>query len=175
MSWKNRVVSLEFIKAGSLIPDQRNYRLHPENQRQAMKEVLENVGWASAAIARYNESGELVLVDGHLRADLDKEEMIPVLIVDLDESEAAAVMATHDPLAGMAEIDTSALQALLEDMPSVGEIMTGNLDELLDSLQPKPVRETSSPSAERPRLEIAQSRMTKCPECGHDFEIPPKA
>ena len=36
-----------------------------------------------------------------------------------------------DPLAGMAEPDFSALQKLLDNMPDVGSLMTGHLNDLL--------------------------------------------
>ena len=130
MSWENRVKELRNVRAGDLIPDKRNWRVHPTGQRKALEEVLSTVGFAAAAIARETDQG-LVLVDGHLRADLDEDQVIPVLIVDLDEEEAATVMATMDPLSQMAEIDTDALQALVGNMLDVGSLMTGHLNDIL--------------------------------------------
>ncbi len=49
------------------------------------------------------------------RAVLSPDARIPVLVVDLDHSEAGAVMATLDPLAAMAEADRDALARLLSD------------------------------------------------------------
>lgn len=130
MKWENRVKELRTVRAGDLIPDERNWRHHPTGQKKAMEEVLNAIGWAAAAIARETKDG-LVLVDGHLRAGMDEDEIIPVLIVDLDETEAATVMATLDPLAMMAEVDTDALQSLLDDMLDVGSLMTGHLNDIL--------------------------------------------
>ena len=130
MKWHNRVKELRVVKAGSLIPDERNWRVHPTGQRRAMEEVLNSVGWSAAAIVRETPEG-LVLVDGHLRAGMDEDEEIPVLIVDLTEQEAGTVMATMDPLSQMAEVDTDALKLLVDDMLDVGTLMTGHLNDIL--------------------------------------------
>ena len=48
--------------------------------------------------------GSLEIIDGHLRQSLDPELVVPVLILDLDEAEAAKLLLSLDPLAGMAGI-----------------------------------------------------------------------
>ena len=105
---KNRVKELRSVRAGDLKPDLRNWRLHPKEQRDALVRMLDDVGWADAIKAR-EDNGDLYIVDGHLRAGLDPEELIPVLLLDIDRDEAAKVIATHDPLAAMAERDDEAL------------------------------------------------------------------
>jgi DNA modification methylase len=47
---------------------------------------------------------------------LTPEDTVPVLVLDLDEAEAGAVLATLDPLAAMAVIDQDALRALLGEI-----------------------------------------------------------
>lgn len=152
MKWQNRVKELRVVRAGDLKPDERNWRQHPVGQRRALQQVLDSVGWASAAIARETDDG-LVLVDGHLRAGLDDNEDIPVLIVDLTEHEAAAVMATFDPLADMAQVDTAALEELLKDMPDVGSLMTGHLMDLLN-------RPAWTPESDQEYVETAPAEET---------------
>ena len=106
---------MRYVKAGELIPDPRNYRKHPESQTQAVLTMLERTGWVDAAIARETDEG-LKLVDGHLRASLSPDDLVPTLVVDISEAEAGEVLATLDPLAAMAEIDVTALDALLADI-----------------------------------------------------------
>ena len=65
-------------------------------------------------IARETWAG-LVLIDGHLRADLDPDQILPVLVTDLDEAEAGKVLATLDPLSAMAVVDSDALARLISD------------------------------------------------------------
>ena len=81
---------------------------------------MRRVGYADALIARETADG-LELIDGHLRAGLDPEQQVPVLVTDLDEHEAATVLATLDPLAGMAETDDDALTALLDEIIAEGD------------------------------------------------------
>lgn len=77
--------------------------------------MLNTVGVVDAAIARETEDGRLVLVDGHLRRE-EISGSVPVLIVDLTENEAGQVLATLDPIAGMAQTDVDALAQLVADV-----------------------------------------------------------
>ena len=61
-----------------------------------------------------------MLVDGHLRADLDPEVELPVLVVDLTEEEAGEVLASFNPLSAMAQADVDALKALVDTIPPLG-------------------------------------------------------
>ena len=53
-------------------------------------------------------------------ADLTPDEEVPVLLVDLNDSEADKVLATFDPLSALAEADNAKLQALLDQIENVG-------------------------------------------------------
>lgn len=61
----------------------RMAQAHPE-QRKVLTALLGEVGIADALIAREMPDARLQLLDGHLRADLDKRAAWPVLITDLD-------------------------------------------------------------------------------------------
>ena len=132
---RNRIRELRTVRAGSLKADPRNWRKHPKAQRKALQTMLDRVGWADAVIARETPEG-LVLVDGHLRADLDANAEVPVLVVDLDEAEAGQVLATLDPLAAMAEANTEALSKLLQEVTV--PIDLGDLFPSLPGLVPEP-------------------------------------
>ena len=58
--------------------------------------------------------GSLELIDGHLRADLTPDAVVPVLVLDLTDEEADKLLATLDPLAAMAEADIGAFERLVE-------------------------------------------------------------
>ena len=122
---RNRIQALRRVRAKELKVDPRNWKHHPNAQRSALQKMLERVGWVDAVIARETAEG-LMLVDGHLRAGLDPETVIPVLVVDLDEKEAGEVLATLDPIVSMSEADAEALDSLLlsvtdEDFASLSE------------------------------------------------------
>ena len=136
---RNRIRELRTVRAGDLKVDPRNWRKHPKAQREALQAMLDRVGWADAVIARETPEG-LVLVDGHLRADLDANAEVPVLVVDLDEAEAGQVLATLDPLAAMAEANTEALSKLLQEVTvpiDLGDLFP-NLPGLVPELPPAP-------------------------------------
>src|SRR5690606_35133132 len=55
----------------------------------------------------------LELIDGHLRAEVTPEALVPVLVLDVTEAEADKILLTHDPLGAMAGSDAGQLDALL--------------------------------------------------------------
>ena len=86
-----------------------NWRLHPPQQQDALRGVLAEVGYADALLARELADGTLMLIDGHLRAETTPDAVVPVLVLDVDESEADKILLTHDPLAGMATVSDEQL------------------------------------------------------------------
>lgn len=123
---RDRVLELRRVKAGDLVANPGNWRLHPEPQRAAIRGLLSEIGYADALIAR-EANGALVLIDGHLRRSLHPEAVVPVLVLDVTESEADTLLATLDPLAAMARPDPGALSELLARVKSssaaVGELL----------------------------------------------------
>jgi len=110
--FRNRIVELRRVRASDLRRNPKNWRQHPEGQRSALLEMLGTVGFVGAAIGRDTGDG-VELIDGHLRADLAEDSDVPVLIVDLNDDEAAKVLATFDPLAALAIPDIDAFRDLL--------------------------------------------------------------
>ena len=100
---RDRIVELCRVRAGELRRHPQNWRLHPPAQQAAMAKVLGEVGYADALVARRLADGTLELIDGHLRAATTPDVEVPVLVVDLDDREAALLLAVHDSLTGMAE------------------------------------------------------------------------
>jgi ParB-like chromosome segregation protein Spo0J len=113
MKIKNRVKELRIVPASELLPNPKNWRTHPDAQKNALKGVLAEVGMADACLARELPDGSLMLIDGHLRAETVADAKVPVLILDVTEAEADKILATLDPLAAMAESDAAAFEELL--------------------------------------------------------------
>lgn len=113
---RDRITGLKRVRASELVPHPENYRLHPTRQAKGINAALGRIGFADALICRELGDGKLQIVDGHLRAEVSGDELVPVLVTDLSESEAREVLATMDPLVGMAAIDEEKLQTLLESM-----------------------------------------------------------
>lgn len=119
MEIRNRIKALEYIHTRDLVAHPGNWREHPKAQADALLGVLKEVGIAGALLAYRSErqGGALVVIDGHLRKDAAPQKW-PVLILDVDDSEADYLLATHDPLAAMATADAGALDALLSSVNS---------------------------------------------------------
>jgi DNA modification methylase len=110
-AFRDRIVDLRRVRAADLAEHPRNWRRHPERQRETLRALLAEIGYADALLA-YEQDGRLVLVDGHLRRSLDPDQIAPVLVTDLTEEEADLVLATLDPLAGLAQADPDRVAAL---------------------------------------------------------------
>jgi len=110
MKIRDRIKELRRMKASELAPNPSNYREHPAEQRNALRAILQEVGFADAVLGRELKDGGIMLLDGHLRQELaeeDEDQEIPVLILDVNEKEADLILATHDPVGAMANINGS--------------------------------------------------------------------
>ena len=109
----DRIKELRRVPASQIQPHPENWRIHPQSQQTALQGVLEQVGIADAVLAYEPSTGELVLIDGHLRRETLGDTVVPVLVTDLNEAEARVILATHDPLADMALQDDEMMRNLL--------------------------------------------------------------
>lgn len=116
MQIRDRIRELRRVRASDLRPNPRNWRVHPAGQRDALRGLLAEVGYADALLAREVPDGMLMLIDGHLRAETTPDAMVPVLVLDVDEAEADKILLTLDPLAGMATPSEERLRTLLESV-----------------------------------------------------------
>ena len=129
---RDRVKELRRVRAGELIPNERNWRTHPDRQRDALRGVLAEIGYAEALVA-YETPAGLKLIDGHLRAETTPESLVPVLVLDVTDAEANKLLALLDPLAGLAGADADALGALLAAIETDNPAVQAVLDELADA------------------------------------------
>jgi DNA modification methylase len=135
MHIRDRIKDLRRVRAGDLRPHPKNWRKHPEEQQNALRGILAEVGFVDALMVRELPDGGLQIVDGHLRAETTPDAEVPVLVVDLDEAEADKVLATFDPLAAMAEPDEAQLEALLRGISTDSEALAELLDQLAKDAQ----------------------------------------
>jgi hypothetical protein len=116
-----KVLRSRIIGEGEEAPDQLmanplNWRTHPKNQVDALEGLLKQVGWVQRVIVN-KRTGHVV--DGHARVELAMrraEPSVPVLYVDLEESEERLVLAALDPIGGLASTDADKLAELLADV-----------------------------------------------------------
>lgn len=110
------VVGFKRISADKIRKNPKNWRRHPEAQREAFRGMLDSVGFAGACLVRELPRGKYELIDGELRLDEaggDLEKGVPCLIVDVTEEQADKLLATYDPISSLATFDEDALESLL--------------------------------------------------------------
>jgi hypothetical protein len=156
---KDRIKELKRVKASELIPNPKNWRTHPIAQKNALSSVLDSIGYADAVLARETDDG-LMLIDGHMRAELTPDEEIPVLVLDITEQESDLLLATHDPISAMAGKDDLILKNLLSDITAQSE----PLNDLLTELAGKP--------PEIPDPDSWQDHWKGMPEFEQDAQTP---
>jgi DNA modification methylase len=127
-AWKNRIVGSGEEAPDQILANPDNWRIHPEQQQRALTGTLEDIGLIQQVIVN-QRTGRLI--DGHLRVTLalrSGQPTLPVLYVDLSESEERLALASLDTITGLAATDSAALQRL------IGGITTDNqaVQELLD-------------------------------------------
>lgn len=127
---RDRIIELRRVKAEELVENPKNWRKHPEGQRAALRQMVEQIGFAGAELARVLPDGRLMLIDGHLRKATFKSAVLPVLVTDLDEREADALLATFDPIGAMAEADNAKLEALLKEVQAEFDNVETMLEEV---------------------------------------------
>lgn len=158
MHIRDRVKELRRVRASQLRPHPKNWRTHPQAQQDALRGVLAEIGYADALLARQLPDGSLELIDGHLRAETTPDMEVPVLVVDLDESEAAKLLALLDPLAGLAGADADILADLLSDVHTENDAVQSLLDRLTAEagIEEPTGEEESGPGREVPVPEAYQ-------------------
>ena len=129
-AYKNRIIGSGEESLDNILFNPRNWRIHPLNQQDALKGVLEEVGWVQQVIINKRTGN---LIDGHLRCQLAAREgnkTIPVLYVDIDEAEEELVLATLDPIGAMAATDKQKLDELFAGIESENENVRKMMDEI---------------------------------------------
>lgn len=118
---RDRIQGLKRLDPSQIVDNAKNFRLHPEAQKNALGAMLKKIGIVDAVIVRQLPGGKYELIDGHLRRSVIGQK-IPALVVDLNDAEAAEVLASFDAIGDLAEIDETALRALVQDFDPGPEI-----------------------------------------------------
>jgi len=130
LSIRNRIVGHGEEAPDQLLANPANWRIHPKAQQAALAGVLGEVGWVQSVIVN-QRTGHLV--DGHMRVSLalrDGVSAVPVAYVDLSPEEESLILATMDPISGMAVTDADQLAALLADVSPSSADVQSMLDEM---------------------------------------------
>lgn len=129
MQVNDRIKEIRTIKASEILPNPKNWRTHPEEQKNAMMGAFAEIGNIDVLKCVETEKG-LMLIDGHLRTDILGDNEIKVAILDLTVDEANKALATFDPIAMSAKADEEKLKSLLDEI----EFESNAIDEMLEGL-----------------------------------------
>lgn len=130
MQIRDRIRELRRVRGRDLVPSPKNWRTHPKEQADALRGLLADLGFVGAALARELPDGRLQLIDGHLRAETAPDADVPVLVLDVSEAEADKILATFDPVSGLAGADAAKLGELLAGVESGNAAVQSLLDQL---------------------------------------------
>jgi hypothetical protein len=164
-AWQNRIVGEGEVAAGELVPHPRNWRKHPQRQGELLAATLGGVGWVQRVIVN-RRTGRML--DGHLRAELARKQgaktPVPVVYVDLSEDEERTVLATLDPIAGMAIADEATLAGLVRSIEDADlRSVAGTIAQTLN------VDVTAPEFREYDESIEDEVEMIECPHCGKSF------
>ena len=155
-AWRNRIVGEAEVDPRELMANPLNWRIHPQQQRFALADLLDEVGWVDQIIV--NKPTGLV-VDGHLRVDLAIERgeaTVPVIYVELTVEEEKKVLAAFDAITDLAVPNAENLRLLVEDIEVSGDVLRGVIDDLVQASVETPPVQIAAPEKEDfwPRIMI---------------------
>jgi hypothetical protein len=166
IDWQNRIVGYTTKPADQLAGNPRNPRRHPDKQRKAVKGSLDTLGWIAPVIENVRTG---YLIDGHERVmqalGQGDDTPVPVIQVDLSESEEAQALATFDFITYMAEYDRENLDALLKDVETDSAELQALLDEIEQGFGITPP--DFMPIDDVAKLDERSKHV--CPQCGHEW------
>lgn len=165
---RSRIIGHGEEDPDQLLANPGNWRIHPKSQQEALKGVLDEVGWVQSVIVN-QRTGHLI--DGHLRVSLalrDGIKKVPVSYVDLSSAEEALILATFDPISALATTDSQKLEELLAEVGSGSEDVQILLSKLASEAGVIPPDFEPTPAEDQPRLD--QKKSVECPKCGYEFK-----
>ncbi len=127
-----RPLRLEWVTPDSVAENPRNWRRHPDLQKEALGASLDECGWAGALL--YNEAS-CRLIDGHARREQALRKgipAVPVLVGSWTPAQEAKILATFDPIGALAETDAAQLDALLKDVETGNQALATLLARLAE-------------------------------------------
>lgn len=168
--------TVEFLAPETLAPSPGNFRRHPLPQKSALESSIEEHGWLSAPIV--NKQTNRIL-DGHARVELALERgeaTIPVRVVDVSEAQEKRILRMFDAIGSLAEIDTEALDRLIEEIDDAQlERLLGELSEpesgLLPEADPDAVPEQVETRCQPGDLWLLGEHRLLCGDCTDSADI----
>jgi hypothetical protein len=198
MKIRDRVRGFCRLAPERIRPNPKNWRTHPDRQRDALQGILADVGIADAVLVVPCDAdalaslvaakdfdkwlkgydGDFLLVDGHLRAETITGQPVPALVLDLDEREQAELLVVFDPVGDLAGMNREALLALAGEFNSTNAAVQALVSDLAD-FGALPGIGGDAPGSDAPNFEpgseeeqgrLDHKKPITCPACSHTWE-----
>jgi hypothetical protein len=163
-----RQIGISYVKPSALKAADYNPRMMTDKARAALKRGIETFGLVDPIIARKSDH---LVIGGHQRLHAAQElglATVPVVYVDVDDRQAAALNVLLNNPSAQGEWDFSKLSGLLSDLDANGfdATLTGFDDEelarMLGHVPDVEFREFGEDTAD-------DVKYVDCPKCGHRF------
>ena len=176
--WPSKIVGYGEVQTESILANEKNWRVHPKTQTDALASILSEVGIVQNILINKRTSIEWppedrnveTLCDGHARSLLalrSGQPTLPVTFVDLTPNEEMLIMSVLDPISALAVADTEKLAALLHDVSSGESAIQQMLSQLAEEHGIVPPAFAPASIEEQGRLD--QKQPIVCPHCGGEF------
>ena len=183
--WKNRIVGYGEAPPDQLLANPKNYRRHPNLQREALRGSLDEIGVIAPCVVNQTTGN---LVDGHARVEeylTAGLPTVPIIYVELSEEEEALALLALDPIGAMAVSDNRALRALLDEVDADSSGLTDLLADLRrqsEAYQPDYDPSIGGGEVTQADVDAAAARLGEhgegaehervlCPHCGGSFYV----
>src|SRR5262245_16901827 len=137
---RNRILGHRQVRGGDLKPHPKNWRVHPQAQREALHALLGEVGLSRSVLGYIADADKksnpdwrtapLTLIDGHARIEDNPDTVWTVEVLDVTDAEAAKLLLTLDPLAALADSAPAKLDELLREVQTASEPIAQMLEQL---------------------------------------------
>jgi hypothetical protein len=167
---RNRILGHRTVKASGLLAHPLNARTHGSAQREALRALLGEVGFARSTLAYVADAHRgmadppLTLIDGHLRREELADEEVTVEVLDVDDAEARKLLLSLDPMASLAGYDDEALARLRESAHTESDALANLWASVADG-QRAAQRAMNEARRERPPREEPPDRWLVIIEC----------
>lgn len=187
---KFRVRSQTFkrIKRSQLERDPLNWRVHGEQQVDALRGSLREIGFVGALLVRKKPRARsrFYVIDGHARwEEFAPNDLVPCCVVDINDNDAKKLLAVYDNVTQLADADRAMFEKLIAEV----DFDNDELDQMVDAAladMPAEFQETELEKPEPPehveesKTEPSEKRAAYRRKCqkqwkvkrGQLFEIP---
>lgn len=168
---RKRIVKVVPMRLGDILPNPRNPKSHPKQQREALRGSVRELGFGTVPIAYTSQrlGGKLAFGDGHMRGDEFADFVTDVAITDYTDEEIDKFLLYADPIAAMAEYESQRLDSLLRDVNTDDESLMKMLTDLAQQSGLYPDGAPDVQFKEYDESVADDVEMIECPHCGKDF------